>query len=105
MSNADKILQKVLYILRNKKYESLRNLYMAKEFFVKESKKIISDIKLNKNIISEYLDQKKNLIYNQNIFTAYEFQLIGNCIKSDNFKDFYTSKSYLALPRQIQIKT
>lgn len=30
MSYADKILQKVLYILRNKKYESLRNLYMAK---------------------------------------------------------------------------
>jgi hypothetical protein len=44
---------------------------------------------------------KKDYKYLQNLIIAYQIQLIGNCIKSDNFKDFYTSKIYLALPRQL----
>lgn len=36
---------------------------------------------------------------------AYQFKLIGGCIKSDHFKDFYNAKSYLQLGREIKIKT
>ena len=36
---------------------------------------------------------------------AYQFKLIGSCIKSDHFKDFYNAKSYLQLAREIKIKT
>lgn len=31
--------------------------------------------------------------------------MIGSCIKSDHFKDFYSAKSYLQLEREIAIKT
>jgi hypothetical protein len=36
--------------------------------------------------------------------TAYQINLIGGCIKSDHFKDFYNAKSYLQLDREINIK-
>ena len=62
---------------------------------------MISSIKQYKTILSEYISIKRNLKYSQNLFAGYQLQLIGNCIKSDNFKDFYTSKSFLSLPRQI----
>ena len=54
-----------------------------------------------KSIILQYIKYKKDYKYLQNIMVAYQLQLIGNCIKSDNFKDFYASKIYLALPRQL----
>jgi hypothetical protein len=40
-----------------------------------------------------------------NLLGGYQLQLVGNCIKSDNFKLFYSSKVYLSLPRQLSIKT
>lgn len=33
----------------------------------------------------------------KNELIAYEVKLIGSCIKSDHFKDFYNAKSYLQL--------
>ena len=32
-------------------------------------------------------------------------KLIGSCIKSDHFKDFYNAKSYIQLEREVTIKT
>lgn len=32
-------------------------------------------------------------------------KLIGSCIKSDHFKDFYNAKSYIQLEREVFIKT
>jgi len=58
-------------------------------------------MKSYKTVIIEYLRLKKQLKYSQNLLTAYELQLIGKCIKSDNFKDFYTFKSYIELSRQV----
>lgn len=33
----------------------------------------------------------------KNEFLAYQMKLIGSCIKSDHFKDFYNAKSYIQL--------
>jgi len=41
----------------------------------------------------------------KNEFLACQIKLIGSCIKSDHFKDFYNAKSYIQLEREVTIKT
>lgn len=53
----------------------------------------------------EYLSKKIENVFLFNDIMADQFKLIGSCIKSDHFKDFYNSKSYLQLEREVFIKT
>ena len=34
-----------------------------------------------------------------------QLKLIGSCVKSEHFKDFYSAKSYISLEREVKIKT
>jgi hypothetical protein len=48
--------------------------------------------------------EKLQLVFMKNELIAYEMKLIGSCIKSDHFKDFYNAKSYIQLEREVSIK-
>jgi hypothetical protein len=52
-----------------------------------------------------FIKEKRAFKFTQNLLIAHEIKLIGNCVKSDHFKDFYNAKSYLSLGREISIKT
>ncbi len=51
------------------------------------------------------MKQKVQLQFLKNELVADEIKLIGGCIKSDHFKDFYHAKSYIQLEREVNIKT
>ena len=49
--------------------------------------------------ISGAIRLKIQLSFMKNELMTYEMRLIGGCIKSDHFKDFYNAKSYIQLER------
>lgn len=51
------------------------------------------------------MENKRILKLYTNQMVADQLKLIGVCVKSENYKDFYEAKSYLSLEREIDIKT
>lgn len=62
-------------------------------------------IQIYKKIYSRTMENKRILKLYTNQMVADQLKLIGVCVKSENYKDFYEAKSYLSLEREIDIKT
>jgi hypothetical protein len=58
-----------------------------------------------RKIYSRAMDNKRVLKLYSNQIIADQLKLIGVCVKSENYKDFYNTKSYLSLEREMEIKT
>ena len=80
-------------------YSSLRNFNQFKQQLIAEIKKCKSILKELRKSIGSATHHKLQLLLMKNELIAFEMRLIGNCIKSDHFKDFYLAKSYLQLDR------
>lgn len=68
-------------------------------------KKCKSVIREFRRAINASMKEKVELIFLKNELMAHAVKLIGSCIKSDHFKDFYNAKSYIQLEREVSIKT
>lgn len=58
-----------------------------------------------KKTYSKLFENKRRTKFAENQIISDQFKLIGVCVKSDHYKDFYDAKSYLALEREVAIKT
>lgn len=82
---------------KNKKYTSLRQYRDLKEKNIDVIDCCIRWIQSYKRIFNKMMENKRDLriVENQNI--ADQIKLIGVCVKSEHYKDFYEAKSYITL--------
>ena len=86
-------------------YPSLRNFNEFKQKLISEIKRCKTVMKELRKSISGAIRLKIQLSFMKNELMTYEMRLIGGCIKSDHFKDFYNAKSYIQLEREVSITT
>ena len=86
-------------------YPSLRSFNEFKQKLINEIKRCKNVMKELRKAISGAIRLKIQLSFMKNELMTYEMRLIGGCIKSDHFKDFYNAKSYIQLDREVSITT
>ena len=87
------------------KYPSMREYRELKgkcTLFIDDS---LSQILKFKKLYGRECDLKRRIRTTENILICDELSLIGGCVKSEHFKDFYNAKSYISLEREVLIKT
>ena len=56
-------------------------------------------------VLIQIIENKRGIKLVEHEMIYDQILLIGSCVKSDHYKDFYTSRTYLSLEREVQIKT
>ena len=56
-------------------------------------------------VFTKLLQNKRRKKLTEHFLISDQLRLIGSCVKTDHYKDFYQAKSYLSLEREVLIKT
>ena len=89
----------------SQRYKSLREYREHKQKLIDVFATIKKWNSTTSRVLMKILQNKRKINIIQHKFLSDQVRLIGSCVKTDHYKDFYQAKSYLPLEREILIKS